>query len=371
MKKLGMFLTCLAFGCSGGVPNSQGLNEKVSSVWEATDGTLFSDDFLGNVKYLSLNPTGQGTFYRDIGETGVIGCQDFLFTVTSDSRMLLERGGGEQGLSELLTYSIDDDQLTIESSSGNNIVLTRVEEVPAANLCEEIESSDVYSYDVATMSQTNLVYDGTNLYFGGYDGVTEGLFPVNPDTGDLGAPNAFPFGLDEDAVKTVQGTDFWMNSSAGDNNPIVRYSPVFAEVDSIDTSTELPDYYIDIEAAAYDGSFLWLYGFNRDDESVKFLKIDSNAEPDTVEDVVDYPSRIIEQLHFDDGYFWALLNVGNGGIAKIDPATMKAIKTYELPALDRAGYVGIAKIGANAYVLAETYEDSSQIYVFALPGESP
>ncbi len=247
-------------------------------------------------------------------------------------------------------YAIDGDTLTLTDSEGRTAVFERVAEVPASERCDSLEatSSLPLSLPVDRAYGSNLLSDGSQLWIVGEDGKA---YPIDPTTASVGAGQTLATGQYYHAVAAQNG-DFWAHCQCGGSEDIKRMRLGGTEIDSVDTATDLGNE-IRIRAGSWDGSRLWLWGRNRDSNRGELLRVNSNTEPDVLEDVLVFDTWTLRQLTHHDGKLWGLFRFAGWQLAELDPAAGRVTKSYVLPALEMNGqYIGIASLNGKLYLLA-------------------
>ncbi|HGY08519.1 MAG TPA: hypothetical protein ENK37_00465 [Oceanithermus profundus] len=265
-----------------------------------------------------------------------------------------------QGLGFAFQYEVDGNTLTLADSEGRTAVFNKVAEVPAPERCELLEatSSRPLSLPVNRAIGSNLLSDGSQLWVVGEDGKA---YPIDPATGSVGAGQTLT-GSFRHAV-TMQGGDFWAHCRCGHNEEIRRVSLGGAVADTINTDADLGNK-INIRAGSWDGSRLWLWGRNYDSDRRELLLVNSDAEPDVLEDVLVFDTWTLRQFTHHDGKLWGLFHFAGWQLAELDPAAGRVTKSYVLPALEMGGdYLGIASLDGKLYLLARLDQDYA-IYTF-------
>jgi hypothetical protein len=146
-------------------------------------------------------------------------------------------------------------------------------------------------------------------------------------------------------VHAAQGTDFWTHCRCGGSQDAQRRTQADAAVDLVDSEVDLLEQ-ISVRAIAWDpaASVLWLHGHGREDSVARFLKVDSNSEPDVLLDVADFDVSF-RSMAWDGTHMWAVTDAQN--IVRIDLWTFQAVATYDSPDVT-VEWIGIASAPASA-----------------------
>lgn len=278
-----------------------------------------------------------------------------LLVIWPDSGMGMCGAGAvvPQELSYAYRYETSGDTLTLTDGQGRTATFGKVAEVPAGVRNELLEptSSVLLNLPVGVAYGSNLLSDGTQLWVVGAD---RKAYPIDPATGVAGTGQTLTTHSSYFHAVTMQGGDFWVHCNCGTIQDIKCMRLGGSEIDAVDTGADLGNS-IAIGAGAWDGSRLWLWGRNRSSNHRELLRVDSDAEPDSLEQVFAFDTRTLRRLAYHDGALWGLFRFAGWQVAKLDPAAGRVAQSYVLPVLDEdAGYLlGIASLGNKLYLLSE------------------
>jgi len=105
---------------------------------------------------------------------------------------------------------------------------------------------------------------------------------------------------------------------------------------------------IDIFAASYDGSNLWVGGYQGSLQKNMLLKLNANVSPPVV--LAAYPFEAqIDGMAFRPGELWILTEYVGPTLVKLDPATGAVRATYALP--HGFSYKGLTALHGNLYAI--------------------
>ena len=339
----------------------------LAGAWQSTTETnIFNDVSLGNLQFLrfteSTDSSGSLEVFGIQSETDILACGQMVFATVADDTLSLY---SEIFESRLLQFEKTDTSLTLKDESGLTQTFTKVNEVSSSAICESI--SFEASFEDIAVSLTNftgLVSDGTNLRVASEDG---NVYPINPSNGELGAGTTlvggnYGIGGSPEHIVAMQGaTDYWGHCGCGGSQEIVRFkagAPTAEDV--IDSATDLPEE-ISVREAIYDGTHLWIAGSSREDRRNLILRVDSDAEPDVLLSDFTFDQHLIG-FTLLDGQMWALVNVLGYKLIQIDPASGKATRTINLPALAEGDFEGLEAHDGSLFLLVEVNQSTAALY---------
>lgn len=332
-------------------PTYSVLNKRISGIWRLTSGTYLSGEDVSDLQYIQFEENGMSLIVYRTAITEILGNIDSLYAVLNDTTVLLDIFGYSmmRGMGDTYIFDKPDEStLTLTDSSQNTITFTAETQIPEAFLCKEFNIQAEYKdLEIEPDTNTNLVWDGlTYLWYKDEDSNT--IYPFDTSTETLLTGSGKDFGTYYSHIHAYQGGDFWTHCHCGGNEDASLRTTAGVEVDNVDTDADL-GHEINIDAIAWDGTHLWLYGYSYDLAKDQLLKVDSNAEPDSLEDSYDFDR--IDVLTWDGSNFWALSGYGaTAVIVKIDPIELKAIATYKTPH-SNIRWMGIATVGSDLYLL--------------------
>jgi hypothetical protein len=330
----------------------------VAGVWRYDSGPA-SDAQLrwrnARARYLVLQQDGTGVMHLQYESVGVYVCKGVVYSQIDDSLLiiqLLERTFEEFGAVAYLFDRPDADTLELIDDNAQVSVLTRQQVVPDAFQCREFDVLRTWS-DLAAKpeSVSGLAYDGSSLWY--EEEGTDTAFPVDPATGVGGAPVVL--GASQFThVHAVQSADFWLRAW-GFQSSVQRRTQADAFVDEVATDNTGLNEEINIGALAYDTSanVLWLHGRGADDGVYRFLKVNSNAEPDVLLDTIDF-DLWLAALTWDGTHLWGITADRLQSVVQIDPGTLTAAASYRVPNTG-VSWVGIAAVDGSLFLLGRDY----------------
>lgn len=352
MKRLGLLVLVLAasafYACS---PSRQPGN--LVGAWELVSSEL-DMDFLqvGELVYLAFedDPPRVGIYGRN-GAIGLNGCRQAYYLTQSGlvSIWIPLVRCGSLDLGYTFAYTVEGDRLILEYANGRKAEFRRVDAVPEAAQCRYAQLGEPVSVQLPAdrASPSNLVSDGAQLWVAAEDG---NVYPVDPATGAVGAGQ--PLSGSYNHIQSWQGAAYWATCWCGNIRDIRLVKVGGTVLDSIDTDADL-GHPLSIRSANYDGTRLWLAGFNRADDIYEILKVNSNAEPDVLEGVYAF-DQSLSALTQHEGKLWGLTYFAGAQVVEIDPAAGRVTRAYVLPDLDEGEYYGgLASFDGALYVLAQ------------------
>lgn len=327
-------------------------NRTVAGVWQTTSGDMFTYGNYSSPKYVELNENGRGAFYFQ-NATQALFCEEVLFSVLTSQSMAIQRGVAlGEGMSSfsMNLYQLQNGQLSLSDGGGGTLVLSQATAVPEGLKCKSFASPTFYrDLTPPPDNSTGLAYDGTKLWYTG-DATTTAIYPFDLATQTIGTPVTGSFGQYL-YVHAIQSGEFWTHCNCGGSESASRRATDSSEKDKVDTINDPAlNHRLNIDAMAWDGSYLWLYGRGYESNAYEILKIDSDDPANTLLSTSTFDLRLRGLTWDDHGKsFWA---VGSQGVYKIDPATMKVTATYQVPDTDVDWY-GIAAVGTDLYLVGQ------------------
>jgi hypothetical protein len=348
MRAAAVLLLAVGMSCGGGGGGGgDGDDGPLAGAWRHVSGPAFSGpsssdtDFEGTLRFLSLEEGGLASLHLEDTASGTLFCHRGVYATTEDGIVMEFRREFETVTMVFLRDQPDGQTLELVDAGGETSVFDREAAVPAEFRCLPLTvRSTRAGLDAVPTFFTGLAFDGANLWF--MDENETDLFPIDPVTGVLGAP--LPFDNSQFQMPhACQGTDFWTHCRCGGSQEAQRRTQADAEVDTVDTEVDLAEE-ISVRAIAYDpvAAALWLHGFG-DDNVARFLKVDSDAEPDLLLQTDDF-NVSLRSMAWDGTHMWAITDVQN--IVQIDLATFTAVATYDSPDVT-ADFIGIASAPAS------------------------
>lgn len=338
----------------------------IVGVWKRQSGELaIVDSSLGKLGFLEFDSSGIANLSIRDPESNVLICEDALFTKVSDDAVLLD--GGASRLAGRAFFSTrvalvdmpDDDTLRLLDDTSNELaVFQRVASIPDEEQCDTLDIvAEFDGFDEAHYG-AGLAFDGTSLW---YTRDSDGkVIPIDPATGAAGTPlDLLP---NFNKVHAAQDGDFWAVCFCGSTDLIQRRNAAAAVVDAIPDS--ITPFSFDERAIAFDPveKIVWVHGSNRDKNGQPvFLKIDAEQEPDVLVSTFDF-NFSFEAITYDGKFLYGIASYLNV-IVQIDPASGKAVATYQLPDRRNVEWDALAIVDSDFYVLGDDYRDGTSFLV--------
>ncbi|WP_456448021.1 hypothetical protein [Oceanithermus sp.] len=372
MKRTAWILPALVLALALGSCSSPPAPEKPAGSWRLVASDLDLAFFgVDELRYLEFDP--ERPVVRAFGRLDPVelkGCTSAVVEASGpvlvfwpDQGALICRLGaaGPLDLGFAFAYRREGPALTISDSSGRSARFERVDRVPGAERCTPAALSEPVAVDpgVSLAYRSNLLSDGSTIWISGRD---RKVYPVQPDSGQVGAGQTLTGSSYHHAV-ALQSGDFWAHCNCGFNEDIRRVRIGGTTVDTVDTQADL-GHALRIRAAAWNGR-LWLWGYDGDQERYAFLVVDSDAEPDGLEQVLPFDAHGLRNLTFHDGALWGLFRFAGWQLAELDPAAGKVVRSYTLPRPHGYdAYLGLASLNGRIYLIAEK-GDAYELYSVA------
>lgn len=358
---LAMALAALAFYACSSPPQPQA---RVTGAWRL-DTTEIDFGFMdvGDLAYLEFEADPPRVhIYGTQPKVGLNGCGRALYG--QDARLLnfwIRPRRGVFVLDMVYTFIADvqGDRLVLEDVDGRRATFERVTNVPEEAHCAYIEAVRRIPVRLPAPLYTasNLVSDGNKFWLAAFDG---NVYPVDPDTGAVGAGQYLSHTYI--GIQDVQGAHFWALRRTAYGTGVYRTALGDTVVDSVDTDTDLGHELV-VTAAAYDGSYLWVFGDNPDADRYELLEVNADAEPDVLVGTYVLDLRL-EALTDHDGKFWGLANFAGWQIVEINPQSGRVERAFVLPEPEGWGrYYGLTSHGGALYALADG-EEGYDVYEF-------
>lgn len=335
----------------------------LGGIWGRTTGSILRLEGGALPESLVLDPRGAGRLLFRQDESGVLTCDEILHARSGDVVML------ESGRSTfwpptrlLLASRSDANTLLLREAGGATATFSRIAAVAEDCLRLTVERR-FDGLPVVPHHFSGLAYDGTSLWYEADEGSGSGrAYPVNPATGVLGTPVDLARFTQFSHVHAMQSGDFWTHCGCGVGQEAQRQTAAGTTVDTIDTR-DLGDE-IGIYAIAYDpvARVLYLHGSSYSRGKGRLLRVDSDAEPDVLLGAADLPVSLAG-MTWDGTQLWGLIG-GSLGVVRIDPATNRAVATYEVPDAS-VEWQGIAAVGSRLYLIGR--KDGAGVLVAATP----
>lgn len=317
---------------------------EISGAWQVTEGSLFSGQTTNELQYLSLGADGSAVLYFTDPAIGGNVCLSGIYVAIDSNALLLDLAGTfDEEL--LLLERPTADTITLTDMLGSMATLTSASAVPTEFQCQTLTVTDRFENLPRPDTFSGLGFDGERLWFEEQD--TGLAYPVTPATGAAGTAIDLGIGSDYTHLQTLQGDNFWTFCDVcGASRVAALRDQTGAGLDEVDTDALGAPIAIRAMLWRADTSTLWLHGLGTDGV-YKFLRVNSDAEPDTLVDTIPL-DLMLSGLAYDGTNLWAL--AGDDTIYKLAGENLSVLATYESPdpAVD---WSGIAWVGNNLYAI--------------------
>jgi hypothetical protein len=378
---LSCLLIALMVSCGGGAsttptPGGSGLPQ-ITGVWKTDSGPeVFAGLGTWKTQFLQFADKGDGKVFVSQASSNLKACPATVYAVISanvvsiSSRTLINSfGEASLNASHLTAKAVesfrfelpDANTLKLIAETGETQVFKKASEVATSSQCETATvKSTLEDLSVTTnRSDTDIISDGTNLRVS--DGSGKAQIITLP-SGALGVSEVMGPSLGQFTYGVVmQAGDYWAVCHCGGNTDITRWKPgVAAAVDTINTGTDLGKE-LSISSAAFDGTYLWLSGYNYAAAQYQLFKINTAAEPDVL--VQTTPLAVgTNGLTYYNSKLWTLTNAFGSSLAELDETNGKATRVLTLPpAKTGTNYASLVSVGGSIYVMR--YKNSTTISV--------
>lgn len=345
-------------------PPAESPTRTIKGVWQRESGKLsVVDPFFGDVQFITFEEAGVMRLSIRDPETNILHCQDAVFSQLSDDTIIMDGVFDQSSVARaffgprVAIFDMPDDNTLslMDDTKGDAVVLRRVETVPDESVCESPAIVAEFTELEEPRFASGLVFDGVSLWYT-RDSDNQ-VIPVDPVTGGVGGgiiqSGSFRY------VHAAQEGSFWNLCNCGSPDVAQRRSAADVLLDQI-TSTEI-GFNFDVDSLAFDAAnkIVWMQGFDDDDEPV-IVEVDAESEPDVVLSTTKFDFTFDAMAH--DGAFLYGLSGFLGVIIQIDPATMQAVATIQMP-VRRIDWQGLAIVDGDFFVLGEEFDDDDGVIV--------
>jgi hypothetical protein len=338
----------LAAGCASG--GDADFAPEVAGVWQHTSGDLYSG--YGTLDYLELSADGSGEMFLS-RPGGALGCASLVHAALSADVLQLTIS---QGSDDVVRFARLGDSLQLTDLLGHQSTFLRVAGVPDSARCKKTVEVRRAVIDGGYNGWSSIVGDATALY---YANRAEQVIPLDPATLAAGTPIT-TLGYHENVI-AMQNGDFWAHCACGGSEYARRMTPAGVVVDDVDTS-DFPNQ-IQVGAAAWDGSRLWLAGTsNASPRPELLMRVDSESEPDVLESTATLDTRV-SAMDFENGQLYVLTQVLGQVLVEMTPSG-QVTRTWDLPG--GPWYRGMSVVGSTVYLLAESGNEDALVVVVSL-----
>jgi len=201
----------------------------------------------------------------------------------------------------------------------------------------------------------DIAYYGDDLIFnGGYTGQIETFSPITGTLGDPLGPTTSRL------VQTAQGPYFWTHCGCGGSRDAFKRT-LASVFDTVSSEDEMGGP-ITFRAMAYEPTSdrLWLHGRAFDTQFGRFYVMNTNGEPDAVEEMISF-NRDIRAMAFDGDDLWAVVTVASQTVVRTDPSSGDVLQSFEVPDVD-VSWSGLEVVGDTIYMLGTDLDANGVLY---------
>jgi hypothetical protein len=306
---------------------------------------------------IGSEPTGVANFLSRSDVTGITACERHVYSALSLDVVMLD---GAFYVADV----VDPDRMVLSNESAE-LTLDRVAGPRPVQPCDVVKAGLVATFDVGTAAFSRLNAVGTNLLFNS-DDAGEPIVAYDTVTDLLGAPRTYSAVTLTGVHRYVVGarTDdlLYGHCGCGGSPTLDRFDlGANASLAAIDTVADL-GVGITIRYGYFDGGIV-IGGRRKDDVSVNELL---TLHPDTLALVAQRQilyDTFVQDITLHQGALLALV----GERILVVGADGKAQRTIEIDGLDGVVAQGLAALGTNAYVLAQTADGEAVLFEVAIP----
>jgi hypothetical protein len=374
--QFGEELTELGSVDAGGEPALPALHPSPYGNWLLESGSMLPTFVTGlatfgtttDVTAMVLNNDGTGRVYFRDRLTGTIdGVRAFALF---DGDTLVLDFAAETTTDVVFNIALEDytfffpvvvrkpDTLGIADEEGNVAIFSRQEDLPPDVISGQLEVVDQFTGVPAPQFFSDMVVFNGDLAYAG---------PSNLETFDLTTDTVGdPLGSTSSRLlQTTQNGFLWTHCGCGGSRDAFKRT-LTTVVDTVSSEDEMGGP-ITFRAMAYDptGDRLWLHGRPFDSQFGQFFIVNTNGEPDIVEDEMSF-NRDLRALAFDGTELWGIATVVSQTVVRIDPATGKVLDSFEVPDEDTS-WSGLVFAGSHMYLLGTNLAGEGVIYRVAHP----
>jgi hypothetical protein len=302
----------------------------VAGIWQVTSGNLMTG--IATLQFLVLGRDGGGAIYSESSTLHVKGTLPIVYGVPDGQTLTI----WIQNLDTSSTFSYalpDPDTLVLTDSSSAVTTFARATTVGSAAPVDLGATTAIPLSNAQHPYLNALAGDDTGLWWTLEDDLTPLHFvPDDPTSSTTGAFSASD--VEYHIVVGVQDGDFWLDCNCGGNTVLDRWTQSGTLVTEIDLSAAPISTKVSTQSVAWDGSHLWVLGFDYTLSRMHLLELDVSSTPATL--VADLPASdeaYVQSVVFRAGHLWSVVSfLVQEEIVELDPATGDAIETYASPA---------------------------------------
>jgi hypothetical protein len=334
----------------------------VVGLWLVENGSMMSDFVAGlatfgvtaDVTAIQINNDGTGHVWLRDRLTGTKDCVR-AFVIFDDTDGTLVFDFAAEPTSDVVfntaiddyTYiypvvTVDSGFLGLADAEGTTALLSSQVALPADVDCATLSVTATYAVP-APQFFSDIAHYGDELIWAGGTSQIEAF-----DLGTL--MMGTPLGpTSSRLVQTAQGVYFWTHCGCGGSRDAFRRN-LTTVFDTVESETEMGGA-ITFRAMAYNPMTdrLWLHGREFDDQFGRFYVMNTNGEPDVIDQTFSF-NRDIRGLAFDGTDLWAIVTVATQSVVKIDPTNSEVLESYEVPDVD-VSWSGLEMVSGIMYML--------------------
>jgi len=342
-------LTALfASACSGGSGGGESTNSRVAGHWQYQTGVLVPGADLGILTWLDIDKSGAASVFSKAPLHGTLGCAAAVVAVLNDTVLSISTPSvyGNGGTVTYFVYAVAGDTLTLTDADQNVTTFTKAASIPAADQCTPLTGivETVLPSAAQASQRTSMSSTGGNLVF--TNEAEDSYIYYNPVTS---AVSSIPAGGYRYVIANQDG-DLWNDCFCGGSTDLQRWTTAGAMVDDFDTGSSPISHPLNIRAGTWDGTRLWVGGGDQNGSGGVIEKLNTNAEPDTLDTFVNVDGDV-KGMAFLNGKLYLATNFVGPVLVEIDASTGTALTTYALPSKFQV-IGGLAVVGGKLYMLA-------------------
>ncbi len=347
---------------------------EISGLWLLESGSMMSDFVAGlatftitaDVTAIRIGTDGTGNVWLRDRLTGTKDCvQAYVIFDDTDGSLVFDFAA-EKTSDVIFNIALDrytyvypivtseNGWLGIGDPNGQIAIFSSQLSLPADVVCDEFDVTAQYTVPAPQYFGDIAYYLGVLVFNSGQGGQIE---TFDPFTGLLGTPLG---PTSSRLVQTAQGLYFWTHCGCGGSRDAFKRT-MTSVYDTVSSEDEMGGP-ITFRAMAYVPSTdrLWLHGRPFDSQYGQFFIMNTNGEPDVIEDTISF-NRDLRGLAFDGTDLWGIVTVASQSVVRIDPTTGDVLQSFEVPDVD-VSWSGIEVVGDTLFMLGTDLGGNGVIY---------
>jgi hypothetical protein len=306
----------------------------VSGAWHLESGNgLGIDEFPS--PFIEVRPDGSAHLILEQIETRLRFCDEVFVIKSTNSFVRI-------GRSDFRFRRPDAQTLELTDTDEHTSVFSRIDAIPADQDCRQLTIVKAFDQNIEKPLRSGAAYNGANIFYASETSAGVQHFArLDPDTGIHRAPVQPPAG-GVFPVHGFQGGGFWTFNNAA----AVRETNTAVILDTVDE--QVLGFAPRLEALAVDPVALRLFLLNlNDDNRRELLEVDLSVTPPVLRSRIPCNIGGVSSMTWDGSSLWMIINFFPSVIARVDPATGRAVDTFSPVAPDEFFFRGIATIPAD------------------------